>query len=106
MKKKPGFKKEARQPEEMKKANIEQAEATKNKAATKVSTLKDAETYHAGMNENANLLGFQGEEDYDFEERRGGRGGRGRGLGRGGRGGRGGQAKPLEQEAFPELGAL
>jgi hypothetical protein len=74
----------------MKKANIEKVDAQRDKAEGKTSNLKNSELYNVSTakTEHADLLGFQGGEEYYYEERRG-RGGRGRG-GRGGRG-RGGE---------------
>lgn len=89
--KKVNIKKEVRQHEELKKANVEQADTKGgDRIETKVSSLKQQELYTASTakSEAADLLGFQGGADDEFVPRdsRGGRGGRGRG-GRGGRGG-------------------
>jgi len=43
------FKKEARKPEEVKKANIEKAEEKVNKVQTISSTLKNQEVYNAAL---------------------------------------------------------
>jgi hypothetical protein len=79
------MKKEARKPEELKKANIEHATEFKQKTSTIESKLTNQEIYNAatGLSEHNNLLGFSG-EDYETSY------GEGRGRGRGGRGGRGG----------------
>ena len=76
--------------EEVKKANLEQANIEKEKVHTIDSKVKTQELYNVGATkgENAQYLAFnQGyeEDEYDGESRRG-RGGRGRG-GRGSRGG-------------------
>ena len=80
-KKRPGFKKEARAPEALKKENIEKVETGKQKIETISSNIKNAEvhTISTGKTETAQLLGFQGEEEEYPRERgfRGGRGGRG-----------------------------
>jgi plasminogen activator inhibitor 1 RNA-binding protein len=116
-KKKSTLRKEARAPEQLKKENIEKVDAEKQKVETISSNLRNQETYSiaTGKNENAVLLGFQGEEDEYPRERgfRGGRGGRGgargsRGGARGGeprQGGRGGRQQQLNvnEEAFPAL---
>lgn len=115
-KKRPGFKKEARAPEALKKENIEKVETGKQKIETISSNIKNAEvhTISTGKTETAQLLGFQGEEEEYPRERgfRGGRGGRGRGQrtgertgGRGPTGGRGGRQQQLNvnEEAFPSL---
>jgi len=74
-KKKVNIRKEARKPEEMKKANIEHAEKEKNKTETIQTNLKNNETYNIASTkgENASLLGFQGGEEY-VPSGRGGRG--------------------------------
>ena len=94
-KKKPTQRKEARQSEALKKDNIEKVDIQKQKVETIDTTIRNQDTYSiaTGKNENAVLLGFQGQEDeYEPRERgaRGGRGGRGRGT-RGSRGGQGGE---------------
>lgn len=106
------IKKEARKPEEIKKANIEKAERAEDRNEPKQSSIKNQELYNVSLavSENAQLLGFQGEEEeyYPRESRRGGRGGRGRG-GRGGahrggfKAGRVEQTLRLDEEAFPTL---
>jgi hypothetical protein len=72
-----GMKKEARKPEEVKKKDIEKVEAPKGKATTITSNLKNQETYAISQahDENAALLGFQGEEEFFHRGGRGGRGG-------------------------------
>lgn len=91
-KKKATIKKEARKPEESKKANLEKVERTGDRTETKQNSLKNQELYSAGTakTENVQLLGFQGGDDdfYPRENRESKRGGRG-----GFRGGRGG-ARP------------
>jgi len=113
-KKRVNIKAEARKHEEVKKTNLEKVDVQKEKIQGLVNQLKSNELYNAatGKNENAALLGFQGEEEFNYEERRGGRGFRGgRGAPRGGRGGneagarkQGGRKQMrAEEEEFPAL---
>jgi hypothetical protein len=122
-KKRVNIKKETRQHEEMKKANVEQVDSKGgDRVEMKVNSLRQQELYTAStaVSETAQLLGFQGGEDEYTTEFRGGRGGRG-GRGRGGRGSRGGfkgersdapyqggnrgskQSLRVDEQAFPTL---
>ena len=71
---------------------MEKADIAQDRAGTKVSTLKNQETYNmGGLAEHTDLLGFKGEEEfYEHREGRGARGMRGmrgtRGAAQGGRG--------------------
>lgn len=113
-KKSAGIRKEARKPEEVKKAGIEKVEKQADRVNQINSSLRDRDLYATGKAEGADLMGFQGGDDDFPREERSGRGGRrgGRGGARGGRGGnvaqgsrpqRGGQLRVVEED-FPTLG--
>ena len=110
------MKKEARKPEEVKKANLQKAEAEQDKITTLNKTLAGSETYNISslQSKDNTLLGFQGGDDPEegaasTRGRGGGRGGRGRGGRtegtRGGRQGRGAKTNLLAQneDEYPSL---
>lgn len=95
------MRKEARKPEEAKKANLEKKDQEKDKVSTLNTAIKAQDTYSisTGKSETSNLLGFQGDYEEPFAERRGGfRGGRGGARGGSGRGGAGGRGRGAKKD--------